>query len=105
MRQGAARAGAGDRRRDSNSTKEAINFTRHAKRSAATRCAALTGYYNKPTQDGLYRHFMAITDAVDIPIVIYNVPARTIVEISRSRPWRAAPSTRTSSASRMPPPM
>jgi 4-hydroxy-tetrahydrodipicolinate synthase len=70
-------AGAG-----SNSTAEAIDFTRHAKEAGADPVLHSTGYYNKPTQDGLYRHFKAINDAVDIPIFIYNVPVRTIVDIS-----------------------
>lgn len=69
-------AGAG-----SNSTAEAIDFTRHAKAAGADAVLHSTGYYNKPTQDGLYRHFKAINDAVDIPIIIYNVPVRTIVDI------------------------
>jgi 4-hydroxy-tetrahydrodipicolinate synthase len=70
-------AGAG-----SNSTEEAIDFTRHAKKAGADAVLHSTGYYNKPTQDGLYRHFKAINDAVDLPIFIYNVPVRTIVDIS-----------------------
>jgi 4-hydroxy-tetrahydrodipicolinate synthase len=69
-------AGAG-----SNSTDEAIDFTRHAKKVGADAVLHSTGYYNKPTQEGLFRHFKAINDAVDIPIVIYNVPVRTIVDI------------------------
>jgi 4-hydroxy-tetrahydrodipicolinate synthase len=69
-------AGAG-----SNSTEEAIDFTRHAKKVGADAVLHSTGYYNKPTQEGLYRHFKAINDAVDIPIFIYNVPVRTIVDI------------------------
>jgi 4-hydroxy-tetrahydrodipicolinate synthase len=69
-------AGAG-----SNSTAEAIDFTRHAKAVGADAVLHSTGYYNKPTQDGLFRHFKAISDAVDIPIVIYNVPPRTVVDI------------------------
>ena len=69
-------AGAG-----SNSTAEAIDFTRHAKSVGADAVLHSTGYYNKPTQDGLYRHFKAISDAVDIPIFLYNVPVRTIVDI------------------------
>jgi 4-hydroxy-tetrahydrodipicolinate synthase len=69
-------AGAG-----SNSTEEAIDFTRHAKAVGADAVLHSTGYYNKPTQEGLYRHFKAINDAVDIPIFIYNVPVRTIVDI------------------------
>jgi 4-hydroxy-tetrahydrodipicolinate synthase len=69
-------AGAG-----SNSTAEAIDFTRHAKKVGADAALHSTGYYNKPTQEGLFRHFKAINDAVDLPIVIYNVPVRTIVDI------------------------
>ena len=70
-------AGAG-----SNSTEEAIELTRFAKAAGADAVLHSTGYYNKPTQDGLYRHFKAINDAVDIPIIVYNVPIRTIVDIS-----------------------
>ena len=70
-------AGAG-----SNSTDEAIDLTRHAKKVGADAVLHSTGYYNKPTQEGLYRHFKAISDAVDMPIFIYNVPVRTIVDIS-----------------------
>ena len=70
-------AGAG-----SNSTSEAIDFTKHAKKAGATAVLHSTGYYNKPTQEGLYLHFKAISDAVDLPIVVYNVPVRTIVDIS-----------------------
>jgi 4-hydroxy-tetrahydrodipicolinate synthase len=69
-------AGAG-----SNSTAEAIDFTRHAKQVGADAVLHSTGYYNKPTQEGLFRHFKAINDAVDLPIVIYNVPGRTVVDI------------------------
>ena len=69
-------AGAG-----SNSTDEAIDLTRHAKKVGASATLHSTGYYNKPTQEGLYRHFKAISDAVDLPIIIYNVPPRTIVDI------------------------
>jgi len=70
-------AGAG-----SNSTDEAIDLTRFAKKAGADATLHSTGYYNKPTQEGLYRHFKAISDAVDLPIIIYNVPPRTIVDIS-----------------------
>jgi 4-hydroxy-tetrahydrodipicolinate synthase len=69
-------AGAG-----SNSTDEAIDFTEHAKKVGADAVLHSTGYYNKPTQEGLFRHFKAIDDAVDIPIFIYNVPGRTVVDI------------------------
>jgi 4-hydroxy-tetrahydrodipicolinate synthase len=70
-------AGAG-----SNSTAEAISLTRHAKAAGADAVLSVTGYYNKPSQEGIYRHYAAIADAVDIPIVLYNIPARAIVEIS-----------------------
>lgn len=70
-------AGAG-----SNSTAEAILLTRHAKEMGADAVLSVTGYYNKPSQEGIYRHFAAIAEAVDIPIILYNIPARAIVEIS-----------------------
>src|SRR6185295_13269869 len=70
-------AGAG-----SNSTDEAIDLTRFAKKAGADATLHSTGYYNKPTQEGLYRHFKAISDEVDLPIIVYNVPVRTIVDIS-----------------------
>ena len=70
-------AGAG-----SNSTQEAIELTRHAKEVGADAVLSVAPYYNKPTQEGLYRHFAAIADAVDIPIVLYNIPGRSIVEIA-----------------------
>src|SRR5215212_1812732 len=70
-------AGAG-----SNATKEAIELTRHAKEVGADAALSVTPYYNKPTQEGVYRHFAAIAEAVDIPIILYNIPGRSIVEIS-----------------------
>jgi 4-hydroxy-tetrahydrodipicolinate synthase len=70
-------AGAG-----SNSTAEAISLTKFAKKVGADAVLSVTGYYNKPSQEGMYRHFAAIADAVDIPILVYNIPARAIVEIS-----------------------
>jgi 4-hydroxy-tetrahydrodipicolinate synthase len=70
-------AGAG-----SNATDEAIALTRHAKSVGAEAVLHVTGYYNKPSQEGLYRHFMAIADAVDLPILLYNIPPRAIVDIS-----------------------
>ncbi len=78
-------AGAG-----SNSTAEAIDFTRHAKKAGADAVLHSTGYYNKPTQEGLYLHFKAISDSVDLPIVVYNVPVRTIVDISAATMARIA---------------
>jgi 4-hydroxy-tetrahydrodipicolinate synthase len=70
-------AGAG-----SNSTQEAISLTRFAKQAGADAVLSVTGYYNKPSQEGMYRHFSAIAEAVDIPILLYNIPGRAIVEIS-----------------------
>jgi 4-hydroxy-tetrahydrodipicolinate synthase len=70
-------AGAG-----SNSTEEALMLTRHAKEVGADAVLSVTGYYNKPTQEGLYRHYATIAEAVDIPIVLYNIPGRAIVDIS-----------------------
>ena len=70
-------AGAG-----SNSTTEAIALTRFARDVGCDAVLSVTGYYNKPSQEGQYRHFMAVADAVDIPIILYNIPPRAIVEIS-----------------------
>ena len=70
-------AGAG-----SNSTAEAISLTRRAKEVGADAVLSVTPYYNKPTQEGLYRHFAAVAEAVDIPVLLYNIPGRSIVEIS-----------------------
>ena len=66
----------------SNSTAEAIELTRHAKAVGADAALVVTPYYNKPTQEGLYQHFAAIHDAVDLPIVIYNIPTRSVVDMS-----------------------
>ena len=70
-------AGAG-----SNSTKEAIDLSRHAEKAGAAAVLVVTPYYNKPTQEGLYQHFKAINDAIGIPIIIYNIPARSVVDMS-----------------------
>jgi len=70
-------AGAG-----SNSTSEAIDLTRHAKSAGADAALVVTPYYNKPTQEGLYQHYKVIAEAVDIPIIIYNIPGRSIVDMS-----------------------
>jgi len=64
-----------------NATDEAIRLTRHASRVGADACLLVCPYYNKPTQEGLYRHFHAIAMAVDIPQVLYNVPSRTGVDL------------------------
>lgn len=66
----------------SNSTLEAIDFTRHAKECGADAALVVTPYYNKPTQEGLYQHFKTIHDAAAIPIIIYNIPGRCIVDMS-----------------------
>ncbi|HEY4940091.1 MAG TPA: 4-hydroxy-tetrahydrodipicolinate synthase [Rhizomicrobium sp.] len=70
-------AGAG-----SNATAEAIMLTRHAKEVGADAVLSVTGYYNRPSQEGLYRHYAALAEAVDIPILLYNIPGRAIVDIS-----------------------
>ncbi len=66
----------------SNSTEEAIMTTRYAKKAGADSVLIAAPYYNKPTQEGLYQHYKAINDAVDIPIILYNVPGRSVVNIS-----------------------
>ena len=78
-------AGAG-----SNSTSEAIELARHAKAIGADAVLAVTGYYNRPSQEGVYQHFAAMDAAVDIPIVVYNVPSRTIVDLSNELVERLA---------------
>ena len=70
-------AGAG-----SNSTSEAVELARHAQECGASAVLVVTPYYNKPTQEGLYRHFKAINDAVGIPILIYNIPPRSVIDMS-----------------------
>ncbi|HEY4172781.1 MAG TPA: 4-hydroxy-tetrahydrodipicolinate synthase [Rhodopila sp.] len=70
-------AGAG-----SNSTEEAIALARHAKEAGADAALIVTPYYNKPTQEGMFLHFSAIADAVDLPIIIYNIPPRSVVDMS-----------------------
>ena len=66
----------------SNSTAEAIALTRHAKDAGADAALIVTPYYNKPTQEGLYRHFTAIADAVEMPIIIYNIPPRSVIDMT-----------------------
>jgi 4-hydroxy-tetrahydrodipicolinate synthase len=66
----------------SNSTAEAISLTRHAAEAGADAALVVTPYYNKPTQEGLYAHYRAIHDATGIPILIYNIPGRSVVDMS-----------------------
>jgi len=66
----------------SNSTAEALEFTRHAQDAGADAALIVTPYYNKPTQEGLYQHFKALHDGCDLPIIIYNIPGRSIVDMS-----------------------
>ncbi len=74
----------------SNSTEEAIDLTRFAKEAGADATLQVMPYYNKPTQEGLYLHMKAINDAVDLPIILYNVPVRTITDMSVATMARAA---------------
>jgi len=74
----------------SNSTDETIMLTRHAKEAGADAALIITPYYNKPSQEGLYRHFKAVADDVDIPIVMYNVPGRTAVNMAPETVARCA---------------
>ncbi|MFP4154059.1 MAG: 4-hydroxy-tetrahydrodipicolinate synthase [Halothiobacillaceae bacterium] len=64
-----------------NSTREAVELTRGARDIGATACLSVTPYYNKPTQEGLYRHFMTIVERVDLPLILYNVPGRTACDL------------------------
>ena len=66
----------------SNSTEEAISLTTHAEKSGANGALIVTPYYNKPTQEGLYQHYKAINDKCGIPIIIYNIPGRSVVDMS-----------------------
>ncbi|MGE0749865.1 MAG: 4-hydroxy-tetrahydrodipicolinate synthase [Variibacter sp.] len=70
-------AGAG-----SNSTREAVELAKHAEKAGADAALVVTPYYNKPTQEGLYQHFKAVNDAVGIPIIIYNIPPRSVIDMS-----------------------
>jgi 4-hydroxy-tetrahydrodipicolinate synthase len=70
-------AGAG-----SNSTREAVDLARHAEKVGADAVLVVTPYYNKPTQEGMYQHFKAVNDAIGIPIIIYNIPPRSVVDMS-----------------------
>jgi 4-hydroxy-tetrahydrodipicolinate synthase len=70
-------AGAG-----SNNTIEAVDFAKHAERAGADAVLVVTPYYNKPTQEGLFQHFKAVNDAIGIPIIIYNIPPRSVIDMS-----------------------
>ncbi len=70
-------AGAG-----SNDTTHAVEFAQHAEKAGADAVLVVTPYYNKPTQEGMYRHFKAVNDAIGIPIIIYNIPPRSVVDMS-----------------------
>ena len=70
-------AGAG-----SNSTREAIELSQHAEQAGANAVLLVTPYYNKPTQEGLYQHFKAVNDSIGIPIIIYNIPSRCVIDMS-----------------------
>jgi 4-hydroxy-tetrahydrodipicolinate synthase len=66
----------------SNSTREAIELSQHAEKAGADAVLVVKPYYNKPTQEGMYQHFKAINDAIGIPIIIYNIPARSVIDMS-----------------------
>lgn len=78
-------AGAG-----ANSTAEAIDMTRFAKEVGADAVLSVVPYYNKPTQEGLYQHFKSVAEAVDIPVILYNVPGRTVADLSNETVLRLA---------------
>jgi 4-hydroxy-tetrahydrodipicolinate synthase len=73
-----------------NSTKEAIELAAHAKKAGAHMSLTVVPYYNKPTQEGLYRHFRAIAEAVDMPHILYNVPGRTVADMDNDTVLRLA---------------
>ena len=73
-----------------NSTAEAIELTESAKRAGATACLSVVPYYNKPAQEGLYLHFRKIAETVDLPMVVYNVPGRTVADLANDTVLRLA---------------
>jgi len=73
-----------------NSTREAIELTRYAREVGAASGLSVVPYYNKPTQEGLYRHFRAIAEAVDLPLILYNVPGRTVADLANETTMRLA---------------
>jgi 4-hydroxy-tetrahydrodipicolinate synthase len=73
-----------------NSTREAIELTRFAKKAGASHALSVVPYYNKPMQEGLYRHYKAIAEAVDLPLILYNVPSRTVADLANDTVVRLA---------------
>src|SRR3954466_3286936 len=73
-----------------NSTAEAIELTESAKKAGATACLSVVPYYNKPTQEGLYRHFTKIAETVELPMIVYNVPGRTVADLQNDTVLRLA---------------
>jgi len=73
-----------------NSTAEAIELTQSASNAGADACLSVVPYYNKPTQEGLYRHFRAVAEAVEIPLIVYNVPGRTVADLANDTTLRLA---------------
>lgn len=73
-----------------NSTAEAVELTRHAQKVGAKASLSVVPYYNKPTQEGLYQHFRTIAEAVDLPVILYNVPGRTVADMSNDTALRLA---------------
>jgi 4-hydroxy-tetrahydrodipicolinate synthase len=78
-------AGAG-----SNSTAEAIDLARHARQVGADAVMVVTPYYNKPSQEGLFRHYTAVADAADLPLIIYNIPSRSVIDMTPETMGRLA---------------
>lgn len=78
-------AGAG-----SNETRVSIRYAQHAKELGADAALVVTPYYNKPSQEGIFQHFKAISDAVDIPVIVYNIPGRSVVDITNDTMGRLA---------------
>lgn len=73
-----------------NSTAEAIELTESAKKAGATACLSVVPYYNKPTQEGLYQHFRKVAETVDLPMILYNVPGRTVADLQNDTVLRLA---------------
>jgi 4-hydroxy-tetrahydrodipicolinate synthase len=73
-----------------NSTAEAIELTESAKKAGATACLSVVPYYNKPTQEGLYQHFRKVAESVDLPMILYNVPVRTVTDLQNDTVLRLA---------------